>query len=65
MCGPYRLRVATETGMPAMGSFPIRAREKVPLIALAVFSAGTWLLLLYYWKTVFFILVVVIFIIWP
>jgi hypothetical protein len=66
MCGPYRLRVATEIGMPpAMGSFSLRAREKVTLIALAVFSAGTWLLLLYYWKTVFFILVVVIFIIWP
>jgi hypothetical protein len=44
-----------------MGSFPLGAREKVPLIALAVFSVGTWLLLLYYWKTVFFILVVLIF----
>ena len=65
MYGPYRLRVATETGMPAIGSFSLRAREKVALIGLAVFSAGTWLLLLYYWKTVFFILVVVIFIIWP
>ena len=59
------LRSNIDWGAPAMGSFPVRAREKVPLIALAVFSVGTWLLLLYYWKTVFFILVVLIFIMWP
>ena len=52
-------------GCLAMGSYPVRAREKFPLIALAVFSVGTWLLLLYYWKTVFFVLVVLIFTIWP
>jgi hypothetical protein len=55
------LRNNIDRDAPAMGSFPLRARETVPLIALAVFSVGTWLLLLYYWKTVIFILVVLIF----